>query len=126
MEELQDAIEDAQYMNAMYDDIPRPTKDWKWPSNEEMQVYMEKVTTTCPHLLAAEGLCKGSLGFFMVSEMKLIISCNIRRRPANVNYLPCAQFMKYCKDQNRKCSNMAEFLEDVATFRVSFPSLFQL
>ena len=26
MEELQDAIEDAQYMNAMHDDVPRPTK----------------------------------------------------------------------------------------------------
>ena len=26
MEELQDAIEDAQYMNAMHDDIPKPTK----------------------------------------------------------------------------------------------------
>ena len=32
MEELQDAIEDAQYMNAMHDGVPRPTKGWKWPS----------------------------------------------------------------------------------------------
>jgi hypothetical protein len=32
MEELQDAIEDAQYMNAMHDGIPRPTKGWKWPT----------------------------------------------------------------------------------------------
>ena len=29
MDELQDAIEDAQYVNAMHDDTPRPTKDWK-------------------------------------------------------------------------------------------------
>jgi hypothetical protein len=123
MEELQDAIEDAQYMNAMYDDIPRPTKDWKWPSNEEMQVYMEKVTTTCPHLLAAEGLCKGSLGFYMVSINELPVISWLRLR-ANVNFLPHAQFMKYCKDQNRKCLNMAEFLEDVATFRVSLHFLF--
>jgi hypothetical protein len=26
MEELQDAIEDAQYMNAIHDDVPKPTK----------------------------------------------------------------------------------------------------
>jgi hypothetical protein len=26
MEELQDAIEDAQYMNAMHGDVPKPTK----------------------------------------------------------------------------------------------------
>ena len=35
MEELQDAIEDAQLMNAMHDGIPRPTKGWKWPSEGE-------------------------------------------------------------------------------------------
>ena len=31
MEELQDAIEDAQYMNAMHDDIPKPTKVISFP-----------------------------------------------------------------------------------------------
>ena len=36
MEELQDAIEDAQYMTAMHDGIPRPTKGWKWPSEGEL------------------------------------------------------------------------------------------
>ena len=29
MEELQDAIEDALYVNAMHDETPKPTKDWK-------------------------------------------------------------------------------------------------
>jgi hypothetical protein len=43
MEELQDAIEDAQYMNAMHDSIPRPTQDWRWPSTEEFKDYLEKV-----------------------------------------------------------------------------------
>jgi hypothetical protein len=43
MEELQDAIEDAQYMNAMHDGIPRPTQDWRWPSTEEFKDYLEKV-----------------------------------------------------------------------------------
>ena len=39
MEELQDAIEDAQYMTAMHDGIPRPTKGWKWPSEGEKLTY---------------------------------------------------------------------------------------
>lgn len=38
MEELQDAIEDAQYMTAMHDGIPRPTKGWKWPSEGELMI----------------------------------------------------------------------------------------
>ena len=40
MEELQDAIEDVQYMNAMHDDTPKPTKEWRKPSTEELQKYM--------------------------------------------------------------------------------------
>lgn len=39
MEELQDAIEDAQYMNAMHDGIPRPTKGWKWPTPGNSVTY---------------------------------------------------------------------------------------
>lgn len=38
MEELQDAIEDAQYMTAMHDGIPRPTKGWKWPSEGDLMI----------------------------------------------------------------------------------------
>jgi hypothetical protein len=36
MEELQDAIEDAQYMNAMHDDVPKPTK----VCNRKSQLYL--------------------------------------------------------------------------------------
>ena len=68
MEELQDAIEDVQYMNAMHDDIPRPTQDWKWPSPEEFQLYLDKVKTTAPRSFEAEGLCRGSLGFYTVTS----------------------------------------------------------
>ena len=69
MEELQDAIEDVQYMNAMHDDIPRPTQDRKWPSPEEFQLYLDKVKTTAPRSFEAEGLCRGSLGFYTVSTI---------------------------------------------------------
>lgn len=31
MEELQDAIEDAQYVNAMTDEGPKPSKEWPYP-----------------------------------------------------------------------------------------------
>ena len=68
MEELQDAIEDAQYMNAMHDDVPKPTKEWKWPTPEELQLFLDKIKATNPHALEAEGLCRGgSLGLYTVS-----------------------------------------------------------
>jgi hypothetical protein len=72
MEELQDAIEDAQYMNAINDDTPKPTREWKWPTPEELKEYTDKLQTTSPKAFEAEGFCKhGCLGFYLVSETKI-------------------------------------------------------
>jgi hypothetical protein len=67
MEELQDAIEDAQYINAMQDDTPRPTKEWRFPSVETVEGYVAKLSDTRPMYVRPEGVCSGSLGLFMVS-----------------------------------------------------------
>lgn len=67
MEELQDAIEDAQFMSAVHDDIPHPTKGWKWPTAEEFAVFIDKLKTVNPNSFECEGFCKGSLGFYLVS-----------------------------------------------------------
>ena len=64
MEELQDAIEDAQYMNAMRDETPKPTKPWKFGSPAEFEAYMTKLRTTKPEELEIENICSGSLGFY--------------------------------------------------------------
>ena len=67
MEELQDAIEDAQYMNAINDGTPKPTREWKWPSPEELKDYTDKLQQSSPKAFEAEGFCKhGCLGFYMV------------------------------------------------------------
>ena len=89
MEELQDAIEDAQYMNAMHDDIPRPTRAWKKITTEELQLYISKLESNNPKSLELDTMCEGSLGFYL--------------------------FIKFVKDQGAKVH--AEFLLDVATFR---------
>ncbi len=66
MEELQDAIEDAQYINAMLDDIPRPTKDWKKPTNEAIKTYISSLERNYPEKLSLDYICSGSLGFYLV------------------------------------------------------------
>lgn len=90
MEELQDAIEDAQYMNAMHDEVPRPTRAWKKPTPEELQAYMQKIEQVNAKAMDIDTICEGSLGFYF--------------------------FMKYIKENGSK--HMADFLLDVATFRV--------
>jgi hypothetical protein len=67
MEELQDAIEDAQYMNAMQDDSPKPTKEWKKIPIEDIQSYLNRKARDSPISLTPEGICSGSLGFYMVN-----------------------------------------------------------
>lgn len=66
MEELQDAIEDAQYMNAMHDDSPKPTKEWKIPTTEELSKYTNGVLQKNPKAFEPEEVCSGPLGFYMV------------------------------------------------------------
>jgi len=72
MEELQDAIEDAQYMNAMQDSTPKPTKEWKKPTPEEISKYTTKVLKDNPKAFSAEGICSGSLGLYLVSNKMYI------------------------------------------------------
>ena len=67
MEELQDAIEDAQYMNAMQDDIPKPTKEWKQVTAEERDAYISNAIAKKPDAFDAEAVCTGSLGLYLVS-----------------------------------------------------------
>jgi hypothetical protein len=74
MEELQDAIEDAQYINAMQDDTPRPTKEWKFPSADYVESYVNNLTATRPIYVRPEGVCSGSLGLFMVSFCSLDVT----------------------------------------------------
>jgi len=65
MEELQDAIEDAQYMNAMHDDLPKPTKEWKFPTVEEREQYVANLLVKKPDAHEAESICNGSLGLYL-------------------------------------------------------------
>jgi hypothetical protein len=67
MEELQDAIEDAQYINAMNDDSPKPTKEWKMPSREVLEADIENIRKTAPEQLGLEHMCASSLGFYLVN-----------------------------------------------------------
>jgi hypothetical protein len=66
MEELQDAIEDAQYMKAMHDPTPRPTKHWHKLSPEELAAFKCKLLEDNPLALTAESICSSNLGLYMV------------------------------------------------------------
>ena len=66
MEELQDAIEDAQYINAMNDDSPKPTKPWTMPEPEVLHSYIERVRACNPEEMTLSHQCSTPLGFYLV------------------------------------------------------------
>ena len=75
MEELQDAIEDAQYVNAIsnVDDGPRPVLPWEVPTEEQMVEWMERVRSspkersTDPEPYGFDWTLQQALGFFLFS-----------------------------------------------------------
>ena len=75
MEELQDAIEDAQYVNAIsnVDEGPRPVVPWEKPTEEELAEWKEKVKRMDKEnpgeyeALSLEWIMSDALGFFLFS-----------------------------------------------------------
>lgn len=83
MEELQDAIEDAQYVNAIsnVDDGPRPVIPWEKPTEEQLPEWKEKVIKLDKDnpgeypAFSLEWTLEHALGFFLFSAF-LKDTCN--------------------------------------------------
>jgi hypothetical protein len=82
MDDLQDAIEDAQFMNAMHDDTPKPTLQWVFPSLEEVDAYVNKLRAKNEALLEMAGICTNCLGFYLVTS-PFLLSITITSRTSS-------------------------------------------
>jgi len=67
MEELQDAIEDAQYMNAVHDDSPKPSKPWNFMEKPALHSFIKDKRANKPQTVTLEAICATPTGFFLVS-----------------------------------------------------------
>lgn len=72
MEELQDAIEDAQYLSAVssVEDGPRPVLPWQIPTDEELSSWKQSIrskTLTAPLPFTLEWTLARALGLFLFS-----------------------------------------------------------
>jgi hypothetical protein len=66
MDELQSHVDDAIFVDAVQNTIPVPTKTWKLPSPDEIDAYVNKITSQNPTALELEGICLNCLGFYLV------------------------------------------------------------
>ncbi|MGK3738267.1 MAG: hypothetical protein ACI8RD_006508 [Bacillariaceae sp.] len=87
MEELQDAIEDAQYVNAIatQEEGPRPVLSWEIPDEEQLAEWEEKkkkegeikYPTGGPEVFGIDWCLQSAIGFFLFSEfLKDTDTCN--------------------------------------------------
>jgi hypothetical protein len=63
MEELQWHVDDAIFVDAVQNDLPVPTQSWVFPTLEEVDAYINKVS---PLALELEEICGNCLGFYLV------------------------------------------------------------
>jgi hypothetical protein len=66
MDDVINAMEDNQYMDAMTDDSPHPTKKFIYPSSEELNNYQIKMKEKNPKVFELDIICRESIGLYMV------------------------------------------------------------
>lgn len=68
MEELQDAIEDVQYLQAVNskDSGPSPTEPWPFPSEKALEEFNTERLQLDPKCYSLETICSGILGLYLV------------------------------------------------------------
>lgn len=53
------------YVNAIQGEIPKPNKEWKWPTAEEQNDFMTQLSFKDPSSLELDSICKDSLGIYL-------------------------------------------------------------
>jgi len=65
MDQIQDAMDNLEYVDAVADGIPRPTKDWDWVSTDFLSDHICHLN---PEELNLENFCRGSLGLYLFTK----------------------------------------------------------
>jgi hypothetical protein len=66
MDEIDAAVEDAEYVRATRDCAPRPVKSWEWMSGPALDEYISKLSETDASKVTLEAILADNLGFYQV------------------------------------------------------------
>lgn len=67
MDDIDAAVEDAEYVRAMRDGTPQPVKRWDWMSSADLDRYIDKQKAVDPDSVSLTRIVGDSLGFYLVS-----------------------------------------------------------
>lgn len=141
MEELQDAIEDVQYLQAVNskDTGPTPTEPWPFPSEKALEEFNTEQLQVDRQFYALANVCSGILGLYLVRGclsqpdryiLALLVMDGTRTRLTflvqdifsvvivifNLRSFSVGQFGRFCEEA--KQLSKYEFLLDVIRYRV--------
>jgi hypothetical protein len=132
MEELQDAIEDAQYVNAIatQDNGPRPVLPWQKPTDEQLQ---EWIATKDPQLDDFDWVLTHAIGYFLFSQyVKTATTTTSSSSPTSINHKEseytrinfCEEMQRFLKLPVKARTDPASYLMNgfLETKRTSDPS----
>lgn len=104
MEELQDAIEDVQYLQAVNskDSGPSPTEPWPFPSEKELEEFNAERLKTDGKCYALERICSSVLGLYLVRASRSglnhpFLFGNIALVPNRVAHPECIFFTPFIR-----------------------------
>lgn len=66
MEDIDAAVEDAEYVRAMREGVPQPSKGWEWMSGPNLDAYIDKLRKDDTRKLTLDHILGQNLGFYQV------------------------------------------------------------
>lgn len=74
MDDIDAAVEDAEYVRAMRDPVPQPTKEWEWMAPMDLQKYIEQNKGTNPKAFQPETVASSALGLYLVWASRILFT----------------------------------------------------
>eukprot|EP00636_Phaeomonas_parva_P000110 CAMPEP_0118879884 /NCGR_PEP_ID=MMETSP1163-20130328/19561_1 /TAXON_ID=124430 /ORGANISM="Phaeomonas parva, Strain CCMP2877" /LENGTH=652 /DNA_ID=CAMNT_0006816131 /DNA_START=254 /DNA_END=2213 /DNA_ORIENTATION=- len=68
MDDLQDAIEDAQYMSAVAEEALKPTKRWTYPAEDQVRRFVHRLEAHNADALGFDAVCAQCLGLYQLFQ----------------------------------------------------------
>lgn len=113
MDDIDAAVEDAEYVRAMRDVVPHPTKDWEWMAAPELEKYIEQNKSKNPKAYRLETIVESTLGLYLV-HTNVFNFCFEHYTIINADIISL-QFLKFAKDNGSNA--LCNFVLTIASFK---------
>ena len=116
MDDLLDAIQDAEYIGAMCNPAPMPTEPLRLVSDEEAVAFGQRLRAANPEALTFETILSESLGYYLVRVLCCVITLLRRDVVRGLRSCVRSQFKQHLESLGSHV--MLQFVEAALAFSV--------